>query len=265
MANQFDINGVYMGIIYFLVAIFATTVGALAGLGGGVIIKPSLDLLGHYDITTISLLSTFTVFSMAVVSTYKQIRAGFKIEKQLVALALGSIAGGILGKTLFTRLIAFVPEDLASGIQALILATLLLIVLFKKYLPDYHVKNAVIVFIVGLGLGATASFLGIGGGPINVAVIMMFLNMDIKKAAVSSVFAILLSQLSKILAFASTSGFSAFDLSMLWFMVPAALACGLLGSFLNHNLKTEHIHNIFNGLVSVLVLLNLYNAYNYLF
>ncbi len=34
-----------MGIIYFIVAIFATTVGALAGLGGGVIIKPALMFL----------------------------------------------------------------------------------------------------------------------------------------------------------------------------------------------------------------------------
>lgn len=253
-----------MGIIYFLVAIFATTVGALAGLGGGVIIKPSLDLLGHYDITTISLLSSFTVFSMAVVSTYRQIKSGFRIEKQLIALAMGSIAGGILGKSFFTMLIQGVPEQLASGIQALILAGLLLIVLFKKYLPDYDVKNAIIIFLVGLGLGTTASFLGIGGGPINVAVIMMFLNMDIKKAAVSSVFAILLSQLSKIVTFAVTSGFSQFDLSMLWFMIPAAIAGGFMGSQLNRHMEHAYIDRIFNVLVSLLVLLNLYNAYGFL-
>lgn len=258
-----------MGIIYFLVAIFATTVGALAGLGGGVIIKPSLDLLcqngiGNYDITTISLLSTFTVFSMAVVSIYRQIKSGFKIEKQLVYLALGAIMGGVLGKGLFTLLVDGVPEMLASGIQALLLAGLLIIVLFKKHLPDYHVKNPIIVLIVGLCLGTTASFLGIGGGPINVAVIMMFLNMDIKKAAVASVFTILLSQFSKIITFAVTSGFSSFDLSMLYYMVPAAIAGGLIGSQLNKHLSHDHIHTIFNVLVALLIGLNLYNAYGFL-
>lgn len=258
-----------MGIIYFLVALFATTVGALAGLGGGVIIKPSLDLLcqngiGNYDITTISLLSTFTVFSMAVVSTYRQIKSGFKIEKELLFLSAGAIIGGVAGKSLFTILIEGVPGYLASGIQALILAGLLIIVLFKKYLPDYEVKNPMIVLIVGLCLGTTASFLGIGGGPINVAVIMMFLKMDIKKAAVASVFTILLSQSSKILTFAVTSGFSSFDLSMLYYMVPAAIAGGLIGSQLNKHLNHDHIHRIFNILVAVLIGLNLYNAYGFL-
>lgn len=258
-----------MGIIYFLVAIFATTAGALAGLGGGVIIKPALDLLchngiGNYDLTTISLLSTFTVFSMAVVSTYRQIKSGFKVEKQLVFLSIGAIMGGVIGKNLFSLLISNVPELLASGIQALMLAGLLFVVLLRKFLPDYHVKNALAVLFVGLCLGTTASFLGIGGGPINVAVIMMFLNMDIKKAAVASVFSILLSQFSKILTFAVTSGFSSFDLTMLYYMVPAAIAGGLIGSHLNKHLKHQQIDTIFSTLVFLLIGLNLYNAYGFL-
>jgi len=253
-----------MGIIYFFVAIIATTVGSLAGLGGGVIIKPALDLLGHYDIVTISLLSTFTVFSMSVVSIYRQVRSGFKIEKQLIYLASGAIVGGILGKSLFTFLVDGVPEYLASGLQALILAGLLIIVLLKKYLPDFEIKNSFLVILVGLLLGTTASFLGIGGGPINVAVIMMFLKMDIKKSAVASVFVILLSQTSKILSFLVTTGFAAYDLSMLWYMVPAAIAGGLLGSMLNKHLEHHHIHQIFNSLVALLIALNLYNAYSFL-
>ncbi|HLQ75126.1 MAG TPA: sulfite exporter TauE/SafE family protein, partial [Alloiococcus sp.] len=55
-------------LIYFAVGLIATIFGALAGLGGGVIIKPVLDLLGDYDVGTISVLSAATVFSMSVVS-----------------------------------------------------------------------------------------------------------------------------------------------------------------------------------------------------
>lgn len=253
-----------MGIIYFLVAFIATTLGALAGLGGGVIIKPSLDLLGHYDITTISLLSSFTVFSMAIVSTYKQIKKGFKIDKRLVFLAGGAIIGGVAGKGLFGLLINNIDETIASGMQAIVLAVLLLIVLFKKYLPDWNVKNPIIILIVGFCLGTTASFLGIGGGPINVAVIMMFLKMNIKESAVASVFVILLSQLSKILTFTVTGGLIGIDFTMLYFMIPAAIIGGLLGSMLNHHLKHEHIDRIFNVLVAVLVLVNIYNAYTFL-
>ncbi|MCH1969832.1 hypothetical protein [Romboutsia hominis] len=63
-----------MNIIYFLVGIIATTIGAISGIGGGVIIKPVLDTLGNYDISTISILSSFTVFSMSIVALLKSIK-----------------------------------------------------------------------------------------------------------------------------------------------------------------------------------------------
>ena len=56
-----------MNIIYFLVGIIATTIGAISGIGGGVIIKPVLDTLGNYDISTISILSSFTRFLCQIV------------------------------------------------------------------------------------------------------------------------------------------------------------------------------------------------------
>lgn len=253
-----------MGIIYFLVAIVATTLGALAGLGGGVIIKPALDLLGHYDIVTISLLSTVTVFSMAVVATYKQLKKGFVLRRELIIIAAGSVLGGVVGSTLFKWMLSTIDDTFASGLQALILALLLMVVLLRKYLPDYEVKNPVVVFTVGLLLGTTASFLGIGGGPINVLVILMILNMRIKEAAVGSVFIILLSQLSKILTFAVTTGLGGYDLTMLMFMVPGAVGGGIIGSKLNERMNPAHINGIFNGMITVLVLMNLFNAYRFL-
>lgn len=254
-----------MAIVYFLVALVATTVGALAGLGGGVIIKPSLDVLGHYDIVTISLLSTFTVFSMAVISTYKQIRKGFKVDVRLMYLSLGAIGGGILGKVLFTTMLQWIEADIASGIQSTILAVLLVVVLLRSQLPDWDIHHPLIILLVGLTLGTVASFLGIGGGPINVAVIMMFLAMDIRQAAVSSVFVILLSQMSKIGSFLVVGGLAGYDYSMLLYMIPAAIIGGLVGSRLNRVLDHHHIDRIFNTLVFILVGLNGFNAYQFLF
>ena len=73
--------------------------GSLTGMGGGVIIKPLLDLLKGYDVATIGVLSSITVFSMSVVSIGKQILAKTKIPfATAVPLALGSVMGGILGE-----------------------------------------------------------------------------------------------------------------------------------------------------------------------
>ena len=90
-----------MVFIYFLIAFAATLVGSLAGLGGGVIIKPVLDAIGLDNVYTISVLSSATVFSMAVVSTIKQLSSGFKIRKAFIFMVIGASIGGIAGKQLF--------------------------------------------------------------------------------------------------------------------------------------------------------------------
>src|SRR5690625_6928452 len=66
--------------IYFVIGLFASAFGALAGLGGGVIIKPVLDLLGYYDVGTIGVLSAATVLSMTCVSLLSSIKTDIKIN-----------------------------------------------------------------------------------------------------------------------------------------------------------------------------------------
>ena len=101
-----------MQILYFLIAILATTIGATAGVGGGIIIKPILDFLGGYNLETINMLSSFTVFSMAIVSIIKQIRYKFKLEiRKTVLIGFGSVLGGILGDIILNKTIIIVNND----------------------------------------------------------------------------------------------------------------------------------------------------------
>jgi len=89
-------------LIYFVVALLATLIGATAGMGGGVIIKPILDLLGDYDIITISVFSSITVLSMAIVSTVKHIKKGLKISDTMIYTTIGAVLGGAFGSSLFS-------------------------------------------------------------------------------------------------------------------------------------------------------------------
>lgn len=251
-----------MSFIYFLTSIIATTLGSLAGLGGGVIIKPILDTLGHYSLSTVGVLSSFTVFSMALVSTYKQIRAGFKVESKMVILAIGSILGGGVGKKAFDIFLTlFDKETTGKGIQAIILACLLTVTLLKNHLPKFHIKNPTCVLLIGLLLGGIASFLGIGGGPINVAVLVMFMSLETKEAAVNSVFIILLSQFSKLFLITIGGGFAPYNLTMLPVMVIGGISGGLIGAKLNRQLTSKTIEKIFTFSVLSIILLNIYNAY----
>ena len=63
-------------LLFFVVSFFASIVGAICGIGGGVIIKPVLDMLQLETVSTISFLSGCTVLSMSCYSVVKIISAG---------------------------------------------------------------------------------------------------------------------------------------------------------------------------------------------
>ena len=85
-------------IIIVLVCFLSSVVGAVCGIGGGVIIKPVLDATGILAVTTGSFLSGCTVLSMSVVSLYKNMRMkhDFVFDK---AFATVIAAGGVAAKT----------------------------------------------------------------------------------------------------------------------------------------------------------------------
>ena len=95
--------------IFFIVSLLSSTVGAICGIGGGVIIKPVLDLLHLETVTTISFLSGCTVLSMTCNSVGRSMLAG---ERRVALrtgtpLAVGAAIGGLLGKQLFTVIRGF--------------------------------------------------------------------------------------------------------------------------------------------------------------
>ncbi len=245
-------------LLYFLIALFATTVGASTGMGGGVIIKPVLDVLHQFDVATINLLSSITVLAMALVSVLKHIRSKTKIEAAIaLPLAFGSIAGGLLGDYAITTAISFFAADKAVLLlQNCILALIIIGVFFyiqnKEKLPTLGLRGVFPSLATGLFLGAVSSFLGIGGGPINVALIIFVFSYPTKTAAVSSLVIILFAQLAKLGAMAAAGGFGEYDLSMLPVMVAGAVAGGWCGSMLHTALPEKKVDFLFNA-VQILV------------
>ena len=256
-------------IIYAAVILLATTLGSFVGLGGGVIIKPVLDFIGAEPRMQVDFLSCVAVFTMSVVSTIKQIKNKVTFRKNIVLLiAVGSIAGGILGGKSMDLLEGIAPSDTVRCIQAFVLASLLAFVCIyvAKDRKSFQVKNNVAICFVGLSLGFIASFLGIGGGPINVAVLTLFFSMNVKESAVYSVAIIFFSQLSKLVTMFTASGIEAYShqWKTLLFILPAAILGGIIGSGLNRKSDDKIIRKVFTAVMIVLVALNIYNGINYL-
>ena len=254
------------GIINFFVGFISTTIGAISGIGGGVIIKPVLDMLGQYDISSIGVLSTFTVFTMSIVTLIKNLKNKVKLDgRRTIFLALGSIMGGVIGKNIFIGFLQLLNNDiLAQKIQSVILFLLMIVVLILYVKEDkiegFKVNNVLFCGVVGIVLGIISSFLGIGGGPLNVIVLMYILGMDAKSSAIHSIFIIFFSQGSKLISILLGEGLGVYNLDVVLYMIVGGILGGIVGSNLSNIMDKSQVKNLFKYCMIALICFNLYNV-----
>jgi uncharacterized membrane protein YfcA len=241
-----------MLLIYFIIALFATALGGMTGMGGGVIIKPVLDLLGHFDVASISALSSITVLVMAAVSLFLQRKSEEKPPRS-IALPLSAAAalGGILGGSLLESLISGVAEKgLVIVAQNMILAVLIILVFInfqaKKKADPLRLEGVIPSAITGFALGLVSAFLGIGGGPINVPLIMLVFGFTAKTSAICSLCTILFSQAAKLLFAAISGSLAACRLSVLPVMLIGAVLGGFIGGKVLERLSDKTVIVLFN-------------------
>ena len=171
--------------IVFAIAFFASTIGAICGIGGGIIIKPAMDAVGAADVATINFLSGCTVLSMTCYSVIKsKVSGDSKIDPKIdTPLAVGAAAGGLAGRQMFSAVASFFGDaNIAGAVQAgtlmLVTAGTLLYTLNKEKIATRNVTGVIPCMAIGLVLGISSSFLGIGGGPINLVVLFYFFTMS---------------------------------------------------------------------------------------
>ena len=255
-----------MDILFFVVAFLSSIAGAICGIGGGVVIKPVLDMLRMGAPATINFLSGCTVLSMSLYSVSKALRAGdSKVETSTgTPLALGAAAGGVVGKEMFSAVKAFFNgSPMVGGVQAVALGIItlgtLLYTLNKSRIKTRTTSNKLVCLVIGLLLGIMSSFLGIGGGPINLVVLGYFFGMDTKTAAANSLYIILFSQAA---SFVSTliTGLPEFRLPALILMVAGGIGGGIVGRKLNKKMDNRAVDKLFIGLMVLIVCICVYNA-----
>ncbi|WP_424684325.1 sulfite exporter TauE/SafE family protein [Enterococcus sp.] len=251
-----------IGFLYAIIIILANTIGAISGMGGGVIIKPIFDAIGADSVAAITFYSTVAVFTMSIVSTLRQ-RKNMTIEVGTAGLiSAGAVIGGIMGNLAFEKLLLWLDSE--ATVQLVQIVIMLLTIGFAWFVSEgqhsFGWKTASAHLLVGLVLGFLASFLGIGGGPINVALLMLCFGMAIKEATVYSIITILCSQLAKIVTIATTTGFERYDLTMLFYIIPAAIIGGFLGATLSGRLSAKRVRLVYQFVLIFVLLINVYNG-----
>ncbi len=250
--------------IYSVVIFLSTLLGAFVGLGGGVIIKPMLDALHMHTLSEISFFSSCAVFAMSVTSTAKYLKKGVSFEKRiLLPLSAGAVLGGFLGNRAFSAALQSAQSaDAVKGVQSATLCALLFYVLIfvNVRTKTARLQNPIGILCAGLLLGALAAFLGIGGGPINVAALTLLFSFSVRDAAVYSVAVIFFSQLSNLGIQLLRGGVQNYDLKMLLAVIPCAVVGGLLGAVLNRKCSEKAARITFSLAIFSMVILTLYNT-----
>ncbi len=251
--------------LLFLIAFVASALGSATGIGGGIIIKPAVDALGILPVSAVSFFSGCTVLSMSCVSLIRvRKNCHGPLMKMASLLGLGAAVGGVLGKLAFDVIKdSFANDALLTFMQSVLLLLLTLAVfiyvLNKSHVKSHNIESCALIIITGFILGVISSFLGIGGGPFNLAILFYLFSMDAKDAAVGSLFIIMLSQVTSIVFTAATGNIPSFDPAALVAMIIAGIIGGALGSEILKRSSSKKAVHMFQGVLCLIMAICLYN------
>lgn len=257
-------------LFYSLICLLSTTLGAISGIGGGVIIKPVFDATVDLSVSQISFLSGCSVLAMSIVSLLSSRSSEDKIDsRRTTPLAIGSAIGGVLGKLIFDIIKNSASNDgLVGSIQSVIMIILtlgvFLYVLNKKRIRTLNVHSIVITLSIGLILGIFSSFLGIGGGPINLVILYFFFSMNTKTAALNSLYMIFFAQTASLIFTLASASVPKTDLIALAIMIASGIVGGYMGRKINKRMSSKAVDVLFCCMLIIITCISIFNLIKYI-
>src|ERR1700674_2072357 len=266
--------------LVFAISMTAGYLGALTGLGGGVVVTPVLALLFHVDLryaigaSLVSVIATSSGAAAAYVREgFSNIRIGMFLE---IATTLGALCGAFLAAKVSTAAIAVIfgvvlvysaylsrkprsqadrdapPDPLATRLR------------LNGSFPDaggvrhYNVQHVPAGFGLMLGAGALSGLLGIGSGAVKVLAMDQAMRIPFKVSTTTSNFMIGVTAAASAGVYLSR-GYVDPGLSMP--VMLGVLAGSLLGSRILVRAETKSLRLVFSVVILVLGLQMLYNGF----
>src|SRR5690242_15496175 len=266
----------------FLIALgsfFAGLLGALTGLGGGVVIVPLLTIVFGVDIryaigaALVSVIATSSGAAAAYVREgYSNIRVGMFLE---IATTLGALAGTVVAVYLHASAIAIVfgvvliysayaslkhephavadlgPDPLAARLK-----------MDSSYPTDegfenYHVRRVPGGFVLMFVAGVLSGLLGIGSGAVKVLAMDRVMKLPFKVSTTTSNFMIGVTAASGAGVYLARGYI---DPGLAMPVMLGVLAGSLIGARILPEAKVKVLRLVFSGVIAVLAVEMIYNA-----
>lgn len=267
-------------VICFLIGILAALVGSMMGLGGGIVLVPTLLLL-HYHTESFTWatsevivgISLFVMIFTALSATISYGKKGQIDYRTGLLFAVGSIPGGMIGSWLsqfiagklfailfgclmlfLTLLMIFLPSEnarsnwLSRRLQQRLGRGNIRVITLAGQTYTYKVPP-LFTILLAIGIGVMSGLFGIGGGIFLVPMMMMLFHIPAHIATATSMFTILFISL------ASTSthvwlGHLVWGYALVF--VPGAWIGAKLGAQINQRLSTNALTWIFRLLIVIM-------------
>ena len=257
-------------IIVFFIVLFACTLGASSGLGGGIIIKPLMDAMGGFSAASVNAMASITILTMTTVSIIKnRYNARFVDWRMIIFFTIGSMVGGVLGNQLLAGFINRAADDnvvtiVQSVLQILIVVLVMLHEIFGAHIPHYQLKNRFVMSLIGVVLGLIAAFLSIGGGIFNRPLLIILLSLSHRQSVFTSLCIIFCAQFADVVTMGVTTHFSNVVPSVVPFMMVGAILGGSLGGSILACMNEKHLDKIFMATLIIILCLNGFNLLRHL-
>lgn len=187
-------------ILLVILGFFAGLLGALTGIGGGILLTPILAL--HFNIPIREAIGT----SLVAVITTSAASSSVHLQRHTTDIRLGMTLelATALGAAVMAYLVGYFNRDALEGLFAAFLVYSAITILTKGgqlkgeniplpydgAIPPYEPKNYPLGLSASLVAGGLSGLLGIGGGPIKVPVMYIFMEVPLMVATATSNFMI---------------------------------------------------------------------------
>lgn len=208
MSGNLNLDYLYL----FLLAIVTSTLSALVGLGGGLLLIPFLVLIFDLPMKYVAGTMLFGMVPYTLVATLRNLKQGYVNFRIGLIMEIGSILGVFAG----AHFTAFLPELLLRIILIIIVLYLMLTLQIPSNSPHNYVAicfqkiNVIPPFfylkklnnsrlsvpalvMVGIVAGGFSGLLGIGGGFLKTPVLIVGVMLPAKTAVGTALFMIMIT------------------------------------------------------------------------
>lgn len=219
--------------IYLLLSAASAFFGLTVGLGPTTLLRPLLDAVSPLSPASVAMLCAMATLCAALISAFFALGRPLALHPdELLLLALGAVAGGVLGDLASARFVSVLARPTAVLLQNALLFTLIALPEIYFTALSHTVRplaaSRFFALPVALAVGMLASFLAFGAEPLTLAVYFLLFDADNDESAAAALTIALGAMAGKLVTLLIRQRMSLPDADALLFILPGALGGALL-------------------------------------